>query len=231
MNPFVAALGRRYAAWRVGRDLDGLHVGGHQTLRGALDAGPVLIVANHVAWWDGLVALALGHVLHAEVGLVARGGTLDANPWMGAFGALPLHGGLRLRASFRRAGAFLDRPGRMLWYFPQGRQRPEAVRPLGFQAGIAAFARGLGATVVPATLAYPFREVDVPAAALTFAAPRPAGEAAALEVDVLDGLGAIARWADGAPLALDPLLDPLVPSRRRSAQSGAGARLLARILP
>lgn len=231
LNPLLARIGRSYAAWRVGRDLDGMHVGGHVALQQALEAGPVLIVANHVAWWDGLVALALGQALGAEVGLVARGDTLSTYPWMRSFGVFPLHGGLRLRASLRQAGAFLDQPRRMLWYFPQGRQRPDSVRPLGFQPGVAAFARGLGAAVVPTSLAYPFREVEVPAAALVFG--RPVAEAAVgtAERGVVEGLAAIQRWADGSPIGGDPTLHSLFPSRRQPAQLGAGARLLAGVLP
>lgn len=68
LNPLLSRIGRSYAAWRVERDLDGMHVGGHVALQQALEAGPVLIVANHVAWWDGLVALALGQALGAEWG-------------------------------------------------------------------------------------------------------------------------------------------------------------------
>ncbi len=231
VNPLLARIGRRYAAWRVGRDLDGLHVAGHLGLQQALESGPVLIVANHVAWWDGVVALALGQALGAEVGLVARGETLSTYPWMRSFGVFPLHSGLRLRASLRQAGAFLDRPGRMLWYFPQGRQRPDAVRPLGFQPGITAFARGLGAAVVPTSLAYPFREVEVPAAALVFGGPVAADAVGAVEGEVIEGLGAIQRWADGAPNGRDPTLHPLLPSKRQPAQLGAGARLLAGVFP
>lgn len=228
MNAHLARIGRMYAAWRVKRDLDGLHVAGVDDLRAQLDAGPLLIAANHVGWWDGMVGLALGHAIGAEVALVARAETLQANPWMATVGVLPLHGGLGLRASARRVHQFLDRPNRMVWFFPQGRQRPETVRPLGFQPGIAAFARATGLPVVPAALAYPFRELDVPAAALAFGRRTPA-EPAALEAAVLDGLGAITRWADGAANPADLPFFPVLAARRTPQQAGVGARLLTQV--
>ncbi len=230
MSPRLAAWGRRYAAWQVGRDLDGLHVAGASALGEALQAGPVLVLANHVAWWDGMVALALGKALGAEVGLVARGETLTAYPWMRHFGVFPLHEGLRTRASMRAAGAFLDRPRRMLWYFPQGRQRPSERRPLGFQPGISRFALELGAVVLPTALAYPFREVAVPAAAVHFGAARIAGADAAREQDVIAGLDMIGRWADGAPDETDEPFLAQIPSRRAPKQQGLAAALLARVL-
>lgn len=230
MNPQLAAWGRRYAAWHVGRHLDGLHVAGAGAVREALQAGPLLVVANHVAWWDGMLALALAQALGAEVGLVARGETLTAYPWMRHFGVFPLHGGLRARASMRAAGAFLDRPQRMLWYFPQGRQRPGELRPLGFQPGISRFALELGAVVLPAALAYPFREVEVPAAAVHFGRPRVGGADAAREQDVIEGLDVIGRWADGSTHQTDASFEALIPTRRGPVQNGVAAALLARVL-
>ncbi len=221
------SLARRYAAWRVGRGLDGLHVAGVDGLRAQLARGPVLAAANHVAWWDGLVALAIGHHLGADVALVAQAETLERYPWLSGAGVIPLGRGPRLRSTLRAAERFLDRPGRMLWYFPQGRQRPDSVRPLGFQRGISLLARHLRVAPTPVALAYPFREVEVPAAALVVRDPVPAE---AVEDWVEAGLSVIGRWADGRPDPLDPSFSAVLGSRRTPVQQGVGARMLTAVV-
>lgn len=221
MRPQIARWGRRYASWRVARELDGLSVAGLSGLQQQLQAGPVVMMANHVAWWDGLVALALGHQLGAEVALIARAETLQRFPWMAAVGVMPLQSGWDLRKTLRDAGQFLNRPHKMLWFFPQGRQRPEALRPLDFQSGLRLFARL--APTLPVSLAYPFREVEVPAAALWVGASVPDD---ALEATVASGLGAIHRWADGTPNSEDPSFSTVIASRRQPQQQNLASRLL-----
>lgn len=221
MRPQIAGWGRRYAAWRVSRELDGLHVAGLSALQTQLQAGPVVMMANHVAWWDGLVALALGHQLGAEVALIARAETLQRFPWMAAVGVIPLQSGWDLRKTLRDAGQFLNRPQKMLWFFPQGRQRPAGLQPLDFQSGLRLFARL--APSLPVALAYPFREVEVPAAALWVGQSVPTE---AMEASVVAGLGAIDRWADGTATPEDALFSPVIASRRQPQQQNLASRLL-----
>lgn len=208
-------LWRAYGWWRVRRDLDGLHVAGLDGLVRELDDGPRLIVANHVAWWDGVVASALGHALGHEVRMVARAETLVLHPWMRHAGVIALQPGVGVRATVREVARFLDRPRRAVWFFPQGRQRPDSVRPLGFRGGVRLFT-GV-APALPAALAYPFREVEVPAAMLDFGSARRDG----FEDDVTTRLDRLAAFVEG-----DPRYVELIASRRGRAQAGLGARLL-----
>lgn len=212
---FWPRVARAYGWWRVSRGLDGLHVAGLDAFVREVEAGPRLVVANHVAWWDGVVASALGHALGLEVRLVARADTLVHNPWMRQAGVIPLPGGAALRGCVREVAEFLDRPRRVVWFFPQGRQRPDSVRPLGFQSGVRLFA-GI-APALPVALAYPFREVDVPAAMLDVGAPLTDG----FEADVTARLDRISAFVEG-----DPRFVEVVASRRRPQQRGLAARLL-----
>lgn len=215
IGAFWPRVARAYGWWRVSRDLDGLHVAGLEGLVREVEAGPRLIVANHVAWWDGVVASALGHALGLEVRLVARAETLVQNPWMRHAGVIPLHGGTAVRGCVREVAQFLDRPRRVAWFFPQGRQRPDSVRPLGFQGGVRLFTDL--APALPVALAYPFREVEVPAVMLDFGTPLTKG----FEEDITARLDHIAAFVDG-----DPRFVELVASRRRTQQRGLAARLL-----
>lgn len=215
IGTFWPRVARAYGWWRVSRGLDGLHVAGLDPLVRELEDGPRLFVANHVAWWDGVVASALGQALGLEVRMVARADTLVHNPWMRHAGVIPLHSGPALRGTIRELGAFLDRPRRVAWFFPQGRQRPDSVRPLGFAPGIRLFANL--APALPVALAYPFREVEVPAAVLDVGAPLTDG----FEADITARLDRLATFVDR-----DPRFVEVVRSRRRTQQGGLGARLL-----
>jgi hypothetical protein len=226
---FRATLAERLAGvwlrWRIGRSLDGLWVHGWGHLEAAARRGPVLVACNHVGWWDGPVVLAAGMASKLRIHLVAEAATLRRMPWLGALGVLPLERGPEGVASIRRLAATLDGPGRVLWYFPQGRQRPQGIRPLGFDPRLARIARLKGATLLPAALGYPFRDLHLPAAALALGAPV-ALEQTEAATEAL--LGAIDRWADGGDaLGFAPAEAP----RLHPPHQGLGARLLGGVRP
>lgn len=211
--------------WRIGRSLDGLWVHGWAHLEAAARRGPVLVASNHVGWWDGPVVLAAGMASKLRIHLVAEAATLRRMPWLRALGVLPLERGPAGVASIRRLAATLDGPGRVLWYFPQGRQRPPGIRPLGFDPRLARIAKIKGATLLPAALAYPFRDLHLPAAALALGEPVTLEGAEAATEALLDRID---RWADGAdPLGFAPAEAP----RLHPPHHGLGARLLGGARP
>lgn len=209
----IRALGLMYARWRVRRSLDGVWVRGLEHVEAAAARGPVLLVSNHVAWWDGLVAALVDDHLGVDSRTLVAADTVVRVPFLRHFGAIPLGAGPRARAGLRAAREHLSGPGRVVWIYAQGRQRPAAVRPLGFRRGYEL----LAPTVIPVALDYPFRAVHLPAAAVAFGPPTVAPEPA---VEAL--LGDIRAWADGEPLEFVPL----VQSRVRAIDRGLGTRLL-----
>ena len=64
----------RQAHQRLCASFGALHLAGRERLSQALAQGPVLVVSNHCAWWDPLVALVLTrrHV-PADTGILAIG--------------------------------------------------------------------------------------------------------------------------------------------------------------
>ncbi len=140
-------------------------VRGLSNLTDALREGPVVIVSNHVCWWDPLVALWVTarlapHDSHAMMdaanltklpffGLVGAFGVDRTNPSDGA-------------AAMRYAARLLSEPGRSVWIFPQGAERPSTQRPLGFLRGSAEIARVAKARTVPLALRYEFRGTERP---------------------------------------------------------------------
>jgi len=127
---------------------------------------PVLVVSNHTSWWDPLVILhASQHLFDADGHALMDAKNLRKLPFfalVGAFGVdldKPADGA----AAIKYAARLLDRPGRLVWVFPQGRERPITERPLGFRPGAAEIARvARRARALPVALRYEFSGEERP---------------------------------------------------------------------
>ena len=201
-QPWVARAFARYARRRFSRELDGLFVAGLDAARAQVQAGPVLFAATHVTWWDPMVLLVLDEALGADGRALMDADNLKALPFFGALGALPVHRGgssAATRRDLAAAAAELDRPTRALRIFPQGRQRPATVRPLGLQHGVRLLARQAQVPVIPVALQYGWREGERPAALAHFGAPLDGSTDTLLpdlEAALLDGLAAGEAFLD-----------------------------------
>lgn len=243
-RPAFLRMARVYAHRRVAHRLDGLWVSGLQQARIALRDRPLVFAANHVAWWDTLLLPVLDEALGGTGWAVMDAESLRRLPFLGWLGALPLDRSShdRSRECLEASADLLDRPGRALWIFPQGRQRPAHLRPLDLKPGIGIInARMPAADIVTVSLNYVFLERDRPAAVVRFSAPYRGTEIAGpnllstLESGLLDGLTDIdvaARAATDGRRARTHPADPLpgftalVPPTRVGPQDGIGGRLL-----
>lgn len=238
MTPPVARRGwfvrlaRAYARRRIRVALDGLHVAGLTEARALAAAQPILLAANHVAWWDPLLLLPLDGALGTEGYALMDAANLARLPFFGWLGAIPLERerSAGSRRGLQQAAGLLSAPGRALWIFPQGRQRPSWVRPLGLKPGLRLLVRLAEAPVVPVALTYGFREHERPAAVVRFGAPLPREVARgsdlipALEAQLCADLERNDRFLEGEGAAdYTALIAPPAAAR----QDGLGARLLA----
>ncbi|MFM9034549.1 MAG: lysophospholipid acyltransferase family protein [Mycobacterium sp.] len=229
---------RRYARRRVSRGLDGLWVSGLDEARAALAGRPLIFASNHVAWWDALLVVVLDEALGGLGWAMMDAENLRRLPFLGWLGGLPLDRSSpeRSRECLEAAVDLLDRPGRALWIYPQGRQRPAHLRPLDLKPGLRVMHAHNPADIVVVSLDYVYLERDRPAAVVRFGAPIPGQAAAAaavlpaVEAALLDGLAVIdravtaatdgrrARSHPGDPLpGFAPLVRPartLLPGRR-----------------
>lgn len=198
---------RRFSAWfttqaekRMRRTFAAVRVRGLEHLRAALTGAPVILVSNHTSWWDPLVCLLVANrLVESDAYAMMDAANLRRLPFfarVGAFGVERSEAGLAAE-SLAYATDLLDRPGRLVWIFAQGDERPINQRPLGFKRGAAVVAdRVPAAVVVPLAIRYVFAEREQPYLYLAFGPPCAAsGEVEdrrlAMEAAVEAGLGAI----------------------------------------
>jgi 1-acyl-sn-glycerol-3-phosphate acyltransferase len=166
-------------AWETARRLRAsfgeLRTRGLSELAAVAREDPVIVVSNHVAWWDPLVIF---HLVHGQLGLDGYS-MMDAKnlrklPFfsrIGAFG-VDLEDPADGAHAIRYAAKLLDRPGRLVWIFPQGRERPVTARPLQFRIGAAAVARvAKRARVFAAGLRYEHGSSPAPSLLVSLAGP------------------------------------------------------------
>lgn len=192
-KPWFLGVARWYARRRVASAFDGLFVHGLAEARQRVAAGPLIFAMNHVSWWDSFIVVLLDEALRAESHCLMDAQNLARLPFFGWIGAVPLR-----RANPREALVdlkasvdLLDRPGRVLWIFPQGHQRPSHLRPLGLERGVSILANDAKVDVVPVSLTYTFREAPQPSIAVNIGRPcslRRAGPPEALEQSLVAGL-------------------------------------------
>jgi 1-acyl-sn-glycerol-3-phosphate acyltransferase len=139
-------------------------------------AGATLMVANHTAWWDPMLAIYLSNfVFYSDGYAMMDAKNLAALPFfkrVGAFGVDlddPADGARALRYSAKLlARNAVGTPQRMVWIFPQGAERP-ITEPLAFRPGSAEIARlAKGCTVQPLAIRYEFAGEELPRIYLSF---------------------------------------------------------------
>ncbi len=147
--------------------------------------GPVIVVANHPAWWDAAIVIVLADALFPEresyapidARMLERYGVFAR---MGAFG-IDLEG-RRGAVDFLAASRdVLAHPRRMLWITAQGHFADVRQRPLGLKEGVAHLPDlAPGAIVIPLALEYALWEERGAEAFAAFGPPIPADTLRAL---------------------------------------------------
>lgn len=114
---------------------------------------PLLVVANHVTWWDGFLVRELQRILRpdAAVYVIMAEEEFRRYPFLRFMGAVPMRRGspgsvLRAFRTLRRH--CLDHPNTIIGFFPQGRMWPSFKRPLGFERGVTTLTRVLAPVLV-----------------------------------------------------------------------------------
>ncbi|MEN0063667.1 MAG: lysophospholipid acyltransferase family protein [Myxococcota bacterium] len=223
--PWFAWAFRKAIAGHLRDGLDGIYASGWKQAQAVSAAGPFILAPTHVAYWDTLLMLYVEDLLGADGYALMERANYDRLPFFGWVGAIPVDRN-NSRPAIRAAVTRLDRPGRMMVVFPQGRQRPSHLRPLDLQRGIELIARQSQAVVQPLALAYAFHESPRPTVYLDFPPAMEVGRDARgflsrLEEELVAGLERIDRWVDEGSGAFDTLV-----ARSTMVRPGLGMRIL-----
>ncbi|MBM4375856.1 MAG: lysophospholipid acyltransferase family protein [Deltaproteobacteria bacterium] len=229
-RPRFLWLARRYVRSRMRSAFDGVFARGLSRIRALAERGPLILAANHVAWWDPLFAVLLDEALGTTGYALMDAPNLGRLPFFGWVGAIPIvrDDARRALAQLRASARLLSGPATALWIFPQGTQRPAHLRPLGVKSGVVRLAVEARAPVVPLALNYLFRQTSEPSAIASFGAPLDAEELGrrglldALERSLAEELAAIDVFATEGRKDFDTLI-----ASRRSGDTPGAARLLA----
>ena len=205
---FVGAWLARDAERRVRRAFSAVRMRGLDLVRAELARGPLLVVSNHTSWWDPLMLqLLCTRVLGADAYAVMDAKNLRRLPFfrkVGAFG-VDLDDPADGARAVRYGAKLLDRPNRLVWVFPQGREAPIDA-PLELRGGAAAIARvARRAKVVPAALRYEVAGEAKPHAWASFGAPLTEGGVEAQRAAIGAELSRLARAARGDAADFDVL--------------------------
>jgi 1-acyl-sn-glycerol-3-phosphate acyltransferase len=114
---------------------------------------PLILIANHVSWWDGFLL----HEVHRALRPLAPFHTVMLESELrqhrllrslGAVGMNPESAASVTRCIRTLQGRLERRPDSIIAFFPQGRIWPSGRRPLGFRRGVELFARKLPGTLI-----------------------------------------------------------------------------------
>jgi hypothetical protein len=223
-----------HARTRIGRTFGRVLVSGLPELRASCNDGPVLLVANHTAWWDPLVALWLSAlVLDADAYAMMDAKNLRKLPFfglVGAFGVDLSHSSDGAQA-IRYAARLLDRKKRIVWIYPEGKES-SPFAPLELRQGAAVVERvARRAHVGAVSVRYVFSGREQPDLWIAISPVRPrerdADIALSLQRDAIaDGL----RKIDDALAAGDAAGFEVLLERRPSAIERLAERALVRIV-
>ena len=152
--------------------------------------GPVIVYANHTAWWDPMVSVLLAQRLLPQRKHYAPMDAVSLDRYailkrIGIFG-VDLNS-VRGAARFFRTSLDLLAQGGVLWITPQGRFADPRERPLVFKPGLAALAARCpnGCTLIPLAIEYPFWNERLPETLLQFGEPIHITNQSAQEADQL----------------------------------------------
>ncbi|MBU1428917.1 lysophospholipid acyltransferase family protein, partial [Myxococcota bacterium] len=155
-----------------------VYVHGLSACEATLRRQPVLLISNHVSLYDALLAMHLARRWGPAARCMMDADNLRARPFLGRIGAFGVaRGGEGDVEALRYAADHLRAPEHLVWIFPQGVERPEELRPLGFHRGAAVVSEAAReAAVIPLALRYAFGSGPRPEAWLSFGPPIPAVE-------------------------------------------------------
>ncbi|MFS3914566.1 lysophospholipid acyltransferase family protein [Bacillus australimaris] len=143
-------------------------------MKGSVDPNeklPVLYLANHSSWWDGLIIFLLTEkASELDHYMMMEEKQLKQYAFFRKLGAFPVHKeNLKSVKQALMTAKKNMQAGGALWLFPQGKIMHQDVRPLELEGGASFLVRQFEQVVVkPVTLHYTFNQFQKPTVSVVF---------------------------------------------------------------
>jgi 1-acyl-sn-glycerol-3-phosphate acyltransferase len=178
-DPFLDSLLYIYLQFSLRSDFYSVEAAGFEHFQGLEKTRPVIAVANHSCWWDGLIIFFLTRFRRdKEFYCMMEEKQLRHYPfftWLGAF-SVDSSSGIRAAAAVHYACKLLRRNKTLMWIFPQGVQTSRYEK-IVIQPGIESLAKHSNdAVILPVAFAYEFFREQKPQVLIRFGAPIPASD-------------------------------------------------------
>lgn len=174
-SPFFVRWFTKQVDKRIRKTFSRVRIRGIETLQATVSSHPVIVVSNHTSWWDPMFCILVGHnLLSCDAYAMMDAKNLLRLPFLGRVGGFGVHldDPADRKQVLRYARTLLGAPGRLVWIFPQGRERPRAAPLDDFKPGAAIIARTVAdVQVVPVAIRYELRGVPGPEAILSIGPP------------------------------------------------------------
>lgn len=162
----------KWAEWLFGvystnlfrRRFSSVRVAGLEHMSADRDA-PLVVLANHSSWWDGLVAFRLSRLARLDAHFLMESANLRRYSFFRRLGALQvdLENPRLARRDIADAALRLKRSTDCLWIFPQGKIEPNHVKPLTVLGGAARIVSSIAACeTICVAMTYQFRAEYLP---------------------------------------------------------------------
>ena len=128
---------------QIRKTFSAVHIKGLSNLQEAVNDGPVLAVSNHLSWWDPMFIIVIGHrLIRADAYAMMDAKNLKRLPFLGRIGGfgVELDNPRDNKRVLKYTAGLLNEPGRLVWMFPQGEERPSTAPIDDFKRGAALIA-------------------------------------------------------------------------------------------
>ena len=174
-SAFITWLIGVYFRRKIRRTFAAVHLKGSKHGTPVRENVPLVLYANHPAWWDAVLPVILSNQVfrHDAYALMEEKQMRQYGFFrrIGCFSVIREQPREAVK-SLRFAAELLKHRSRVLWIFPQGMLTSVEKRPLHFYNGTAHLLRALGdVTVVPVAFRYEFIDKERPEVFIAFGKP------------------------------------------------------------
>ena len=171
-RPIVLDIFRLIMSLKLKKNIHQMYVYGLANAQHLVNDTGAIIAPNHQSYWDAALFFYLSENLGKRAFVFMAEENLKNLAFLRWCGAIPLkiqHPSIAM-TQLRNAFKLAIEPTQF-WIFPQGRHRPQHLRPLNFKKGVTVLASSTDYPIVPTAIQYLYQDEEKPSAYIHFGSP------------------------------------------------------------